>query len=97
MRDIKPITNIVTISFPYIIDLLNNDPDDLYRIFLNNGKMYQAIKSNGEVTTLVDSRGVVFRRAKKSLANYVAPEWVDVGYLEDINRFLLVAQVKGWI
>lgn len=59
--------------------------------------MYQAIKSKGEVTTAVNSIGVVFRRNKKSTIISIEPEWVKVGKLDDINTFLLIAQVKGWI
>ena len=63
--------------------------------------MYQAIKSNGEVTTAVNSSGGVFRRAfarsTKSTITYIEPEWVEVDCLDDLNTFLLTAQVKGWI
>ena len=101
MVDIKPISNKIAMSIPELIVLLKNEPDGLYRVFLVNGKMCQAIKSNGEVTTIVNSTGVVFRRAFTHTTNtantYIAPEWVEVDKLKDINTFLLIAQVKGWI
>ena len=101
MVDITPISNKTIETISDLINLLKNEPDGLYRIFLLNGKMYQAIKSKGEVTTLVNTRGDVFRRAFTHTTNtantYVAPEWVEVDKLKDINTFLLIAQVKGWI
>ena len=101
MIDMTPISNTIVMSIPAIVDLLKNEPDGVYRIFLNNGKMYQGIKSNGEVTTAVNSSGGVFRRAfarsTKSTITYIEPEWVEVYRLEDINIFLLIAQVKGWL
>ena len=97
MVDMTPRTNKEQLTIPDLIDLLKNEPDGLYRVFLNNGKMYQAIKSKGEVTTLVNSTGDVFRRNKKSLLSTVRPEWVEVVQLKDLNTFLLIAQVKGWI
>ena len=101
MVDMSPISNTIVMSIPAIIDLLKNEPDGVYRIFLNNGKMYQAIKSNGEVTTAVNSSGGVFRRAfarpAESTITYIEPEWVEIDRLKDINTFLLIAQVKGWI
>ena len=100
MLDLTPIVNKDQMTIPELIDLLKNEPDELYRVCLSNGKIYQAIKSKGEVTTLVNTRGVIFRRAstlsKKVSDTYITPDWVDVEYLEDINMFLLVAQVKGW-
>ena len=101
MIDMAPISNTIVMSIPAIVDLLKNEPDGVYRIFLNNGKMYQGIKSNGEVTTAVNSSGGVFRRAfarsTKSTITCIEPEWVEVDRLKDINTFLLIAQVKGWI
>ena len=101
MVDIQPISNTTVMSIPDLIDLLKNESDELYRIFLSNGKMYQAIKSKGEVNTLVNTAGAVFRRAfarpTKSSITYIEPEWVEVDKLKDINTFLLIAQVKGWI
>ena len=101
MIDMTPISNTIVMSIPAIVDLLKNEPDGVYRIFLNNGKMYQGIKSKGEVTTAVNSAGSVFRQVfthTTNIANtYVAPEWVEVDKLDDINTFLLIAQVKGWL
>ena len=101
MIDMTPISNTIVMSIPAIVDLLKNEPDGVYRIFLNNGKMYQGIKSNGEVTTAVNSAGSIFRQVFMHTTNmrntYVAPEWVEVDRLKDINTFLLIAQVKGWI
>ena len=101
MVDMTPISNTIVMSIPAIVDLLKNEPDGVYRIFLNNGKMYQTIKTNGEVTTAVNSSGGVFRQGFIHTTNmrntYVAPEWVEVDRLKDINTFLLIAQVKGWI
>ena len=101
MVDMQPISNTIVMSIPAIVDFLKNEPDGLYRIFLSNGKMYQAIKSNGEVSTIVNSSGGVFRRTfarpTKSTITYIEPEWVEVDRLKDINTFLLIAQVKGWI
>lgn len=101
MIDITPISNKTIMTIPDIIDLLKNEPDGLYRIFLADGRMLQAIKTNGEVSTAVNSRGGVFRRAfarsTKSTITYIEPEWIEVDKLDDINTFLLIAQVKGWI
>ena len=101
MIDMTPISNTIVMSIPAIVDLLKNEPDGVYRIFLNNGKMYQGNKSNGEVTTAVNSSGGVFRRAfarpTKSTSIYIEPEWIEVDRLKDINTFLLIAQVKGWL
>ena len=97
----QPISNKNIMTIPDLIDLLKNEPDGLYRVFLNNDRMYQAIKSKGEVNTLVNTAGAVFRRAfarpTKSSITYIEPEWVEVDKLKDINTFLLIAQVKGWI
>ena len=101
MIDMTPRYNYDQMSIRELIDLLKNESDGLYRVFLDNGKMYQAIKSNGEITTLVNSIGNVFRRAfarsTKSTITYIEPEWVEVDKLDNINTFLLIAQVKGWI
>ena len=101
MVDIQLIDNETYMLMSELIDLLKNEPDELYRIFLVNGKMYQAIKSKGEVTTVVNSSGGIFRRGfthtTKSTINYIEPSWVEVDKLDDINTFLLIAQVKGWI
>ena len=91
MVDMRPRDNKEYMKIPDLINLLKNEPNGIYRIFLNNRKMYQAIKSNGEVTTLVNSIGVVFRRAfaraTKSTITYIEPEWVEVDKLDDINTF----------
>ena len=101
MIDMRPRDNKEYMKIPDLIDLLKNEPNGVYRISLNGGKMYQGIKSNGEVTTLVNSAGRVFRRAfarsTKSTITYIEPDWVEVDKLDDINTFLLIAQVKGWI
>ena len=101
MIDMQPISNTIVMSIPAIVDFLKNEPDGLYRIFLSNGKMYQAIKSNDEVSTIVNSSGSVFRQIFILATNigntYVAPEWLEIDRLKDINTFLLIAQVKGWI
>ena len=98
MRDLTPITNRSEMEIPELIDLLKNEPDGVYRIFLIKGKMYQAIKLKGEITTVVTPTGNTFRRAINYLSNsVVAPRWVEFDRLDDINTFLLIAQVKGWI
>lgn len=101
MVDMTPISNKNIMTIPDLIDLLKNEPDELYRVFLADGRMIQAIKSNGEATTVVNSIGVVFRRdferPTKSTITYIEPEWVEVDKLDNINTFLLIAQVKGWI
>ena len=101
MIDMTPVPNKELMTIPDLIDLLKNEPDELYRVFLVDGRMLQAIKSKGKVTTLVNSAGRVFRRAfarsTKSTITYIEPEWVEVDKLDNINTFLLIAQVKGWI
>ena len=97
MKDINITSAKDKVSTLDLVMYLSGEPNGVYRIFLVNGKMYQAIKSKGEVTTLVNSAGRVFRRNKKSLLSTVRPEWVEVDKLDDINTFLLIAQVKGWI
>ena len=99
MIDMRPLHYDTQMTIPDLIDFLDSEPDGSYRVFLNDNKMCQAIKSNGEVTTIVNSTGYIFRRAinlKLSSSTFV-PEWVIVDQLDDINTFLLVAQVKGWI
>lgn len=97
MVDLTPRDNKEYMRIPDLIDLLKNEPDDLYRVFLLNGKMYQAIKSKGEVTILVNSNGGVFKQVDKLFDTFIVEEWVEVDRLKDINTFLLIAQVKGWI
>ena len=101
MVDMTPISNKTIMTIPDLIDLLKNEPDEIYRVFLADGRMLQAIKSKGEVTTAVNSAGSIFRQVFIHTTNmrntYVAPEWVEVDKLDDINTFLLIAQVKGWI
>ena len=99
MKDIQLKINTYQITIPDLVDFLDNEPDGLYRVFINDDKMCQAIKSNGKVTTIVNTTGYVFRRAlnlKLSSDNFI-PEWVIVDQLVDINTFLLTAQMKGWI
>ena len=101
MKDINITSAKDKVSILDLVMYLSGEPNGVYRISLNGDKMYQAIKSNGEVTTLVNSAGRVFRRAfarsTKSSISYIGPEWVEVDKLNDINTFLLIAQVKGWI
>lgn len=92
--DMTLVSNKTHMTIPDMIDILKNKSDGLYRVFLNNGKMYQAIKSKGEVTTLVNPQGDVFKRTKESFDNYVTLGWDVVEHLEDINAFLLISQVK---
>ena len=101
MLVMRPKSYINQMTIPELVDFLVNEPDGLYRVILDNGKVYQVIKSKGEVTTAVNSSGGVFRRTfarpTKSTITYIEPEWVEVDRLDDINTFLLIAQVKGWI
>ena len=97
MIDMTPLSNVPHMTIPDLVDFLKYEPDGLFRVFLKNGKMYQAIKSKGEVTTVMNTTGYIFRRAEKKSNSYVSPEWVHVGNLEDTSIFLLIAQVKGWI
>ena len=97
MIDMSPLSNVPHMTIPDLVDFLKYEPDGLFRVFLKNGKMYQAIKSKGEVTTLVNNTGYVFRLAKKESNSDVSPDWVHVGNLDDTSIFLLIAQVKGWI
>ena len=97
MIDMRPKSYITQMTIPELVDFLENEPDGLYRVILDNGKIYQVIKSKGEVTTVVNPQGYIFRRNKKLAGGFASPGWFDVDQLEDINSFLFVAQVKGWI
>lgn len=101
MIDMTPVSNQTHLTISDMLNLLKNEPDGLYRVFLDNGKMYQAIKSKGEVTTLVNAEGDVFRQTfminTKPTDSYLVKDWNEVDYLDNINTFLLIAQVKGWI
>ena len=94
---IRPLHYVTQMTVPDLVDFLKYKPDGIFRVLLNNGKVYQVIKSKGEVTTVVNPTGYVFRRNIKLSNSVVAPDWVDVDKLDDINTFLLMAQVKGWI